>query len=332
MSFTLRWKNDNPTGSVVKVYRGTAKLNPTSLPTPLATLSNGEETWTDTTVLLNTGYYYLLTVTVGDRTVAGPQKYIVVKNRRGVGNVDPVNPFDTDDCAFLGPMDFTEQWSVDDFPAGFRALTGLSGTASVAFTKFSHNGRMKYMYPNGGRFLGKLVSWNDIYSAGLMYGVDGPGPEDGHGTLSPVDQNGLFDFQGDTYRMRCLRGVALPEESTVMTLPDAWNGVAYSTLGKGRCEYNDLVYPHCEFIPDLQPVANWNQLQNYQMFASSGIWTGTGFLCQERDPVSGKVIMRGTAPASSGASVQLKADLEMVKLVDPTVANGQFVPVIELME
>ncbi|QVW28669.1 putative virion structural protein [Erwinia phage pEa_SNUABM_8] len=332
MSFTLRWKNDNPAGSVVKVYRGTAKLNPTALPAPLATLSNGEETWTDTTVLLNTGYYYLLTVTVNDRTAAGPQKYIVVKNRRGVGSVDQINMFDTDDLAFLGSMDFTEQWSADDFPAGFRALVGVSGPAQLSFHKFSQNGRMKYMFPNGGRYYNKLFSWNDIYNAGLMYGVDGPGPENGRGNLAPVDQNGLFDFQGDTYRMRCLRGLTLPNESTVMTLPDAWHGVTMTSIGKGRCEYNDLVYPYNEFIPESQPIPNWYQLQNYQMFSSGGVFTGTGYLCQERDPVSGKVVSRGSTPSGNGASLQIKADLEMIKLVDPAVANGVFVPVIELME
>ncbi|AWN08861.1 putative virion structural protein 18 [Salmonella phage STsAS] len=332
MSFTLRWKNENPAGSVVKIYRGTAKLNPASLPAPIATLSNGEESWVDTTVLLNTSYYYLLTVTVGSRTVAGPQKYITVKNRRGIGNVDQSYYSDTDDLALLGNIAFAEQMNFDAMPAGFRALFGLSGTGTFDLQKFSHRGRMLYLLPNGARFIQKKFSWNDIYNAGLMYGVDGFGPEDGRGSLAGVDQNGLFDWQGDTYRVRCIRGLTDVGEPTVMTLPDEINGVDHDLTDYGRCEYNDLVYPNCEFVPKKQTIPNWQNLMVYYFLNAGSSWLGAGWQCMERDPVSNKVVMRGSAPNTTGTGDANKTNLTTIKLVDPDVATGFFVPVIELME
>ncbi|ANZ48728.1 putative virion structural protein [Erwinia phage vB_EamM_ChrisDB] len=329
MAFTLRWKNDNPAGSVVKVYRGTAKLVPTSLPEPLAVLSNGEETFTDTTVVLNTGYYYLLTVTVGSRTVTGPQKYIVIKNRRGIGPIDLKQAGDTDDLAYLGGMDYVEQFTYNALPAGLRALTGFSGDGGLNMFKFLHRGRILYTFPYG-RFHNKLISWNDIYNAGLMYGMDGFGPEGGHPGLPDIDQGGLFDWQGDTYRVRSLRGLTDVGEPTLLTLPDSLHGVDHDTTEYGRCEYNDLLYPFCDWMPDKQPNANWGYVMTYSFFNYATTWTGAGFLCQERDPDSGKVLMRGSAPATSPANA--KIDLTMIKLIDPAAAAGYFVPVIELME
>ncbi|HHS7556199.1 TPA: hypothetical protein ACTPQ1_004489 [Salmonella enterica] len=332
MSFTLRWKNENPAGSVVNIYRGTAKLDPTALPAPLATLSNGEETWTDTTVLLNASYYYLLTVTVGGRTVAGPQKYITVKNRRGIGNVDQSYYSDTDDLAWVGTIAYAEQMIYDALPAGMRALLGISGTTAFDLNKFMHRGRVLYMYPNGGRFVTKKFAWNDIYNAGLMYGVDGFGPDDGRGSLAGVDQGGLFDWQGDTYRVRCLRGLTDVGEPTVMTLPSELDGADHDATAFGRCEYNDMVYPLCEFVPQKQAIPNWSNLPTSTLFGSSSSWVGTGVLCQERDPDTGLVVMRGSAPATTGAADNVKQCLTSIKLVDPVAANGYFIPVFELME
>ncbi|ANZ50340.1 putative virion structural protein [Erwinia phage vB_EamM_Phobos] len=329
MAFTLRWKNENPAGSVVKIYRGTAALNPASLPAPSATLSNGEESWVDTTVLLNTGYYYLLTVTVGERTVAGPQKFITIKNRRGVGKVDLINWGESDMLANLGDMDFAERFTYNAFPAGFRALTGLSGDAAQSLTKYLHQGRVLYMFSYGARFQAKVFSWDAIYNAGLVYGVDGFGPDDGRGVLSGVDQGGLFDWQGDTYRMRLMRGLSDVGEPTVMNLPASLNNALHGATGLGVCEYNELIYPWCEWMPAQQRIANWGNNGPSSLFSYNATWNGAGYLCQERDPVTNKVVMRGSAPATN---VSVRDDLERIALVDPSVNSGYFMPVIELME
>lgn len=329
MAFTLRWKNENPAGSIVKIYRGTSALNLLALPVPLVTLSNGEESWIDPTVTLNSTYYYLLTVTVGGRTVAGPQRTITIKNRRGIGAVEFLNQGDTDDLAYLGQPGFVEQFTYDAFPAGFRAMTGLSGGSQIVLNKYFHRGRVLYMFPNGGKFYNAKYTWNDIYNAGLVYGVDGFGPEGGHGTLAGVDQGGLFDWQGDTYRMRILRGLTDIDASPVMTLDPALNGVAHGTTKLGRCEYNDLVYPVSVWTPEQQRIPNWFAFEVSSMFNNAATWQGMGYLCQERDPVSGKVVMRGIGPNGTNG---VRTDLERITLADPATSSGYFVPVIELME
>jgi len=330
MAFKLSWKNDNPAGSVIKIYRSTTMMKLDSLPTALATLSNGETSWTDNTVVLNTTYYYLLTVTVNGRTVAGPQKSITIKNRRGIGPSDFINWGDSDDLAYLGGTPYAEQFTYNAFPAGFRALTGFSGDSPINFVKYLHRGRVLYLAATaGGRILGRKVSWDSIYNAGLVYGVDGPGPDGGRGTLAPVDQGGLFDWQGDTYRMRLLTGLSDLGQSPAMTLPDEINNAQHDALPYGRCEYNDLIYPSCEWVPVKQRVPNWVNNPLSSVFNNTATWAGTGFLCQERDPQRNVVVMRGQAPLASEGGRDL---LQMIKLVDPSVANGHFVPVIELME
>ncbi|QVW55327.1 hypothetical protein pEaSNUABM29_00287 [Erwinia phage pEa_SNUABM_29] len=195
--------------------------------------------------------------------------------------------------------------------------------------KFFSGGRVLYVLNTYGRVQSIKNSWNDIYNAGLVYGVDGPGPANGRGSLAAVDQGGLFDWQGDTYRMRLMRGLTFVGESTVMTLPDAINGQMHDATSYGRCEYNDLVYPFCEWVPDKQLVPNWANVSTASIFPASAALANAGFLCQERDPTSGKVVMRGRSLTSAASTLN---DLELISLVDPAVANGYFAPVIELME
>ncbi|EJT5726355.1 hypothetical protein N3M33_004189 [Escherichia coli] len=332
MAFTLRWKNENPAGSIVKIYRGTAKIDPKALPAPIVTLSNNETEWTDETVILNTRYWYLLTVTVNGRTVASPQKSIVIKNRRGVGGVDQINYSDTDDLAFLGQLPFEEQMTYDALPAGFRALTGISGTGTLIMNKFYRHGKVYYMMNNGGRFNSTLYSWNDIYNAGLVYGVDGFGPDNGRGDLVGVDQSGLFEWQGDTYRMRLLRGLTDGDEPTVMTLDESLRNADHDDLEYGRCEYNDFVYPFGDCIPNKQMLPNWTNISPASIYGSGSAYQGKGFLCQERDPESGLVLVRGSAPIDSSIANTSKRNLSQVTLIDSAEKVGLYAFVIELVE
>ncbi|EEI3987115.1 hypothetical protein G3C84_000113 [Salmonella enterica] len=332
MAFTLRWKNENPAGSIVKIYRGTAKIDPKALPAPIVTLSNNETEWTDETVILNTRYWYLLTVTVNGRTVASPQKSIVIKNRRGVGGVDQINYSDTDDLAFLGQLPFEEQMTYDALPAGFRALTGISGTGTLIMNKFYRHGKVYYMMNNGGRFNSTLYSWNDIYNAGLVYGVDGFGPDNGRGDLAGVDQSGLFEWQGDTYRMRLLRGLTDGDEPTVMTLDESLRNADHDDLEYGRCEYNDFVYPFGDCIPNKQMLPNWTNISPASIYGSGSAYQGKGFLCQERDPESGLVLVRGSAPIDSSITNTSKRNLSQVTLIDSAEKVGLYAFVIELVE
>lgn len=332
MAFTLRWKNENPAGSIVNIYRGTAKIDPKALPDPIATLSNNETEWTDETVILNTRYWYLLTVTVNGRTVASPQKSIVIKNRRGVGGVDQINYSDTDDLAFLGQLPFEEQMTYDALPAGFRALTGISGTSTLIMNKFYRHGKVYYMMYNGGRFNSALYSWDDIYNAGLVYGVDGFGPDNGRGDLAGVDQSGLFEWQGDTYRMRLLRGLTDGDEPTVMTLDESLRNADHDDLEYGRCEYNDFVYPFADCIPNKQMLPNWTNNSPAYIYGSGSAYQGKGFLCQERDPESGLVLVRGYAPLDASLANNTKRNLSQVTLIDSAAKVGLYAFVIELVE
>lgn len=325
MAFTLRWTNNNPTGSVVTVYRDTKAIVLTALPAPLATLSNGEQQYTDTTATIGTTYFYLLAVTVNGKTLYGPARTATVFNRRGVGSMTLA--VGNEDIGYIGTPDFAERFTYADLPSGFQALTGLSTAVQIAVGKVMLDGKVFYVFPNF-RVTSNLFTWDQIYNAGLMYGVDGPGPDGGRGNLAPVDQGGLFDFQGDTYRIRCMRGLSDRDASPVMTLPTALNGVNHDTTAYGTCEFNDIVYPWCQWIPKKQRVVNYQQNLLSWMFPAGAANASKGAICQERDSVSNKCIQRGTG---AGAVAEDASFLPKIFVTDSTT-TGLYMPIIELME
>lgn len=116
--FALEKSKRNLYGS--KIYRDVKDITPSALPEPIATLSNGETEWRDTTAAPGATYYYLLTVTANGKTVASSsQKYTIVI-KRGIGPMTILNG--NDRLGFMGAVPYDEQWLPSQMPPAFLAM------------------------------------------------------------------------------------------------------------------------------------------------------------------------------------------------------------------
>lgn len=295
MAIKLKWVNPNAFNTVVEIYRGDAPLDRKNLGSPIATLSNGETSWLDTTATYERVYYYVFVTKRGSDRVVGANNKVETVERKGVG---PNNfLYGNERLGYYGkvrPTDFINSSKI------LGALKSLAGIPAVAIAptwyKFARNGKTLYV-PD---MSFGVVAWDSLYKAGAVYGVDGPGGE--RGSLPAVNQKVIVEHNGDEYLVRLPLGVKnTPEDNIDLTVfpRDEVNdnmvdmtAAAYRNL---RCEFNDLIYPLFHVMPNEQFLPNVRQLDSQKLLNNDNSSTDRfrGFACQERVPGQPYAIARG---------------------------------------
>jgi hypothetical protein len=180
MSITIKWANPNTTFDEVQVFRSDTKLANGEIPTnKIGTVTDGSLQYEDTTAIQNKYYYYVIAVKKGTEVVYTPQQVAI-------------------NMPYTGPGPSTLQSGTWE-----RGFFGMMQAADVALTQEIYAligvGNVNATQGEWGKFIlkGKIlfaplrhilgISWNQLYSAGCMYGVAGNGPATGHG-LTGVDQ------------------------------------------------------------------------------------------------------------------------------------------------
>ncbi|QVW55796.1 hypothetical protein pEaSNUABM9_00215 [Erwinia phage pEa_SNUABM_9] len=333
MSFTLRWTNPNTAATVVNVYRDTKTISVTALPAPLATLSNGETSYRDTTAVAGQTYFYLLTVTANGKTIASANQQYTVAVKRGVG---PMAFIQGDDrLGYLGPVPYAEQPLFSQMPAAFQAMFPSVFPDRIPLYKFIRNGKVLYtVLPNV--FLGS-VSWSALYQSGLVYGTDDFGPTGGHGSLVDTKQDAKMIHLNDTYRIRLPRGLTKDSDVPALAFNDAYAGKDHDAVSAltDYCEYNDLIYAMVNEFPVKQRWANYQVLTG-SVIAAGGLPNNTttypylnaGILCQEHDTAQDRVLHRGIN--TTAAAVYPGQFQKIIYL--PPGQIGRYIPIFELVE
>ncbi|ANZ50066.1 putative virion structural protein [Erwinia phage vB_EamM_Parshik] len=331
MSFTLRWKNPNVIATVVNIYRDVKDISVSALPAPIATLSNGETEWRDTTAVGGATYYYLLTVTANGKTVATASQKYVVEVKRGIG---PMTIIQGDDrLGFMGNVPYDEQWQPTQMPASFQAMYPTLLTDRVSLSKFTRNGKILYLLNNSAQFLGQQ-SWATLYQAGLVYGTDDFGPVGGHGTLPDTLQDAKIYHNGDVYRMRLARGLTEEGQSPAFAFDSSLHLKDHDAVSAltGFNEYNDLLYSMVVDVPVKQRWANWNQLGSNLLgagsVASNSVLINGGVLCQEHDTATDKILQRGLFLATT---LTATSAIQRINYTTPAQL-GRYFPIFELVE
>jgi hypothetical protein len=89
--------------------------------------------------------------------------------------------------------------------AALSQLVGMnSGTLTAnnsTWLKFMHNRKTLFVPKLPARY---AVSWDMLYEAGLVYGIDGPGPY--VGSNGPVNQNKVIVIGGNAFVVRLMKG------------------------------------------------------------------------------------------------------------------------------
>ena len=341
MAIKLNWVNPNSSNVTIEIYRGDAPLDRNNLTNPVATLTNGETSWVDATAVFDRVYYYVFVTKRGTDRVVGGNNKVETTERKGAG---PNNfLYGNDKLGYYGRLLASEFFSSNKIVAALKSLSGIpTAVVSPGWHKFARNGKTLYVPEQS---FG-LVQWNALYKAGAVYGVDGPGPEGGRGTLAAVNQKVTVELNGDEYLVRLPLGIKNKPEDVIdfSNLPKADDNIhsdmeasPYNAL---RCEFNDLFYPLFHVIPSQQRIPNVRNLSTqpilrYENYASDKY---RGFLCQEHAAEADYVIARGRGWYSISGSPLPRISVSAIKLMPGTEGRVQpnqhvtmWMPVLELV-
>lgn len=131
--------------------------------------------------------------------------------------------------------------------ADLKTLTGIPAGTTVpnitGYNKFSWGGKIIFI-PNGSLVGG--VTWKQIYDAGLMYGVDGPGDKPSVLTYADVDQKKIITIGSNNFLCRTIKGSTFPVNQLLdPAQPDIfdseYNELVASTLLPGTSPSGDLI-------------------------------------------------------------------------------------------
>jgi len=282
----LQLKFNNPTpGSTVNIYRGDAELDRANLSNPVATLSNGETTWRDNNVVRGKFYYYVFETVLGTDKVSTINFRIQATVRRGAG--PSAIQMGDGDYGYYGSIESSEFINGTDLAGRLGFSGGASTTNVITWHKWVRNGKILYV-PNGP--LRSAISWKMLYEAGLVFGVDGPGPYNAQS--GDFNQKKTVTIGPDTYLVRLMRGYnddysVFPPGTTVNEPMEAFT-----------CEWDDLLYPLYQFVPAAQRMANVASYTREQMRLQNQYanWV------QEKPIASGsQAIRRGNAVTGRGS-------------------------------
>lgn len=313
MNIVLTWTNLNTGTFTTKVYRGTAPLDRANLTNPLVTLTAGESTWTDTTAVRGTQYYYVLESSNANDKESTINIPVQALPRRGPGPAE-VKLGDYN-LGWYGTLTATEFITSADLAAAVGLTVGPQANSAPQWQKFARKGKTLYV-PTVPLYY--QLSWKMLYDLGLVFGVDGPGP---YNAGADVPQSKKVVINGETYRVRLMTGF-----SDVLTeFPSSSTGVA-EPMETNLNEWNDLIYPLSYLTPDVQRIANYSQLTPAQLGMSSTVGP---CLVQERVSAvaNSSAIVRGTA-----ASTSVRATIATRAAVGITTTAYHWRPVLELIE
>lgn len=361
MAIKLQWTNNNIRPITTEIYRSATPIDRAALPAPLVSITDGATSYVDATAVQGQTYYYLMATKEGNSRVFSPQRKITVENIRGYGP----NQFlwGDEQLGYFGAIPAGEFLGLADLLNAALTSVGLPTTpVSVGWHKFCRYNKVIYVpdKPIGN------AAWMDLYNAGLVYGVDGPGPANMTLSITVVNQRRPIQFQGNTYVPRLLRGYwDKYEDLAALVAGDAPNIYAWALTGNlpappataiglhdalvnpPQCEFNDLMYSLFTATPKRQrgqtvaelPLSNYIGLTSQYADANYVAYAQRRILCQERRPAmagaNAQAITRmSTWYQSSGYNIE--QPLTQAQTITWGVSNqaggAAWVPAIELDE
>lgn len=312
MNLKLKWTNNNLIAHTIEIYRGSAPLDRANLTGLMATLTNGESEWTDTTAVRGNTYYYVFKTTAGNDAVISNNYKIIAVPRRGSG--PQVLQYGDYEYGYFGALTALEFLGTGNIRSQVGMTAGTVVTNAPTWHKYARKGKILYV-PN--KALANYISWDQLYTAGLVFGVDGPGL----GSFlpaTPVNQLRTVTKGIDTYIVRLMTGYNDDRTDVPLTTENT------DDPADGRlCEWNDLIYPLLKYVPNGQRIVNvWNYIYNDMNLASV-----FNSIVQERASATQNV-SRGLNAASSRSAVSAR---KIIASNTGTSTYGWW-PVLELVE
>lgn len=287
LDFVNRNKNDEGT----RVYRDTKPITTTEGLTPIATLEAGASTFSDNTAIQGVYYHYAFETFTGDSSILSRSTPVLATPYTGPGSQTMlVGDYDR---GYYGEVPFPDFITPDEVCVQMGITTPFTH-AAFSWLKFAHQGKILFIPQNSVI----IQTWNALYAAGLIFGVEGPGSI-GTSTTTPVDQNKRIVIDGDEFIVRTMKG-----------LPD---GMEYGTP--------PVAPPLSEYQSTIFGVAN--------VFTSEKTWGNHASLATT--PIISSTELLAEQTTENGANVNTRANTTTPSTTTKTSTSMRWRPVLELV-
>lgn len=325
MALRITWENKNIRPVEVEIYRSDSTIDRNNLPAPIKVVTDGGTSFIDAGAEMGNTYYYAIAVKEGNSRVFSQERKVKVEVNRGAGPSKLI--WGDERYGYYGMLTTPEFISYGEIYAAALA-PGLPATPTACnWHKFIRHNKIIYV-PD--RRLG-LINWMTVYNAGMVFGVDGPGPANMIAGITPVNQKQLIFFQGSNYFPRLMRGywdkyedlaalraTDVPAQITprvafwtINALPAS--GIHDNIPNAPDNEYNDFIYPQVVEAPALsraqivseKPTSTFIGLISYYSWPNASV-NNNKIACQERNPAGSGMaewhLCRGHNYAQNGAN------------------------------
>lgn len=326
MNIFLRWSRNINTPELdnVYIYRDTVRKDTLVGNEPLAVLDGTADSYTDTTAIQGTVYYYQVVFAKGADRGLGPIKTIRASNFSGIGPTDIVRGDSY--LGLYGYMTHEEVLTQVELRALVPGVGGSSTTSSdLHWIKAAVKGKI-LLIP---RFpINYNVKWEDIYASGAVYGTDDTGYLPDDSGITPVIQDRRITIEGSVYKVRLPEGLSTPERD-ILSIPMT---PTYDLIGH---EHSELALILNAFAERTSPIHPYYKLDS---FTQSELMVSTSYatICQEIDQtsVSGSVrpliMSNGISTNYSPSAATVATDGTSTSI--NTTAYISWRPILELTE
>lgn len=288
MRVRLRWTDQNTVPHTTKIYR--SDTQPTSDPTgnPLVTLSNGETVWDDTTVVRGNTYWYTFEVSNGGRPYYSVPVQVTANPRTGPGNQEVL--WGDQDWGVYGPIDENLFITNSKLYNTLVVNAGALNTTANIWHKMVRNGKTLFV-PR--RAVAYALTWHHLYDRGLVYGVSGPGPQ--NGGRPNKEQLTTIQIGGDEFIVRLMTGFD-DDNNPTRVMPAGLtltNGMDY----RKNSELNELLWSAINQFPDVRKRAMNGYNGMWFAPSQSGLYNsapGYAAWTQEIDPAAKTIFIPKT--------------------------------------
>lgn len=235
MDIRLNWTDPNDEPVITRVYVSDIPINREDLPEFTAELEAGVTEYLITDAVPDQTYYVVLEVIGATDSFVTHAREVVAELNTGPGPQDIL--YGDWDCGYFGTLDPYTFLSTQDITPGW--YQGAILEKYPVWHKLAYRGKVIYSPQGPVRY---NVEWNELYDAGMVYGMDGPGP--GLTTQSPVDQNFQVYYEGHRFSVR------LPEYT-----------VGESTT-RANTDWQNLICRLDNQVSSYQPGGNFANLKD----------------------------------------------------------------------
>lgn len=309
MQLKLKWRNPNTLATTVSLYRNDTAVPAAELGAPIVTLNGTVTEWLDNNVILGKTYFYTWkTENAGNSVFTKP---LEVKAEYSLGPGPSELLYGDMSLGYFGTVPYTELFTAQEILTMTKVNSGVYSNGLVYWDKFARNGKVLYT-PTAP--ISVSCTWQAIYRAGCVFGVDGPGPwRTPNWNAEAVNQLTKISKLGNDFIIRLPTGLddRNNPERTAKTINDS----------RRYSEVADLQYSRLdETCPSLR-IAKIAQMNVTGLFG--GLATS---MCQEQDFADKNSCVTSGTTTSNKTGIQIEAYSSIVGS-----SSSVWLPVLELI-